>query len=423
MKMKRYLLLGIWFCWGLGGWAQEHTFNEGYDLYRPYGYQPVWKWKHIRSVYHPDVAYQDSLYSRIQGKEYSFFLCPWWLEDLYQDSLIAQGLKGRLEYIGYVLDPWTGAPELVNEWNNNQGNTILQSPWYQNTPLDLTVYCRSGAAFDCFLRSEKARLNFLHQVFEWRSGMINRYHGKKRTDGINFYLPDFTFQEKRAFTHFIKSVSMVIDSLSIEGGHHPYTGDSCKLYVTLAAEAKQEIHFLSGIAEFVDAILFVDYDACGLPVARVEELNKANDETPLVIKLYNQFYLFDLKDNRDLTGQVCGTDIDKLAKADYDDYHWAQYFYLDLLLFLIWVGLLIAYYTSSRFYIFADCYRFLIVPVMITFVTEIFILFLFMLEAISLDVLLFKMEESTHYLLLLLPVVFIVFHIFIRLLNQRKVLP
>lgn len=399
--------------------AQERTFSEGYDAFRAYGYQPQWRWEQVRSVYTPGVNYTDSVRNRMEGKVFPYLICPWWLEDLYCDSLVDASIGGRAGYVGYVLDPWSGAPELINEWNNVAAFTFPNRTRENDTPLDLVVYCRDGRALDCFLQSEKARLNFLHHVFEWPDGMINRSFRGRRTAGINFYLPDMTFREKRAFTYFIRSVSMVIDSLKTDEGRSPYMGDSCMLYVTLGTEARREENFLSGIAVFVDNIYFTDFNEYGIPVKSAGTLNTQNDQTMLPVRLFNQFYLFDLKDRPPFSG----TDIKRLSEAQYNILVWKQYFYIDVFLVVLFIVLLILYYSSGRFYNIADRYRILIMPVITIFVTEIFILFLYMLESMSVYTLLISMDSRTHYFLLALPLFFILINIAFRLMNERRQLP
>lgn len=402
--------------------AEDRSFREGFDEFRPYGYQRMWRWEQVRKVYSGGREFRDSLLQSLSNRASSYLICPWWLEDLYCDPLVASACRKGFGYVGYVLDPVTGTPELTNEWNNETRDCILNDSMYRNIPYDLVVFCRTGQALDRFLLSETARLNFLQQVFRWPDGLINKKHQGMRPRGINFLLPDLAFREKRAFTRFVKSVSMVIDSLCVDGGRFPYAGENCMLYFTLPTSAAGESSFLSGITKFVDNIYFSDYNEYGIATSVAGTLNRENDPTLLVVKLLNEFYLFDL-DNAIKTGEACSCNIDALAQADYDIFQWKRYFYLGVILCLALIALVVLYNTHSPFYIFVDRNRSFIAPVVITFVTEIIIVFLYMLEAISKDVLLFDMNESGHYWLLALPVVFILLHILSRLVNKRKVIP
>lgn len=402
--------------------AEKQSFGLGYDEFRPYGFQQAEQWKVIRDIYLPGRNFQDSLIQALQQRKRNYLMCPWWLEDLYMNPGIARCCKEGLGYPGYVLNPLTGNPELTNEWRNQNGGGILNDSAWREVPYDLVVYCRGAEAIDLFLRSESARLNFLHQVFDWPAGAVNQQHSGKRPRGIHFYLPDLSFREKRAFVQFIKSVSMVIDSMQLESGTRPYAGDRCMLYVTLGTEARYELNYLSGIAVFVDEIYFTDYNEFGVTEEPWYILNTQNDPTQLITRLGNQFYLFHLSHLAG-TGKVDNTDIGYLATADYDNMQWETYFYLEILLILIFVILVILYNFYSPFYMFADRNRRFVTPVIITFVTEVIILFLYILEAISKDDILFSMNDSQHLWLLALPLAFIALNILIRLLNQRKVIP
>lgn len=401
--------------------AQGRSFQEGFDEFRPYGYQRMWRWEQLRSEYCSGREFRDSLFQALNMRKSSYLICPWWLEDLYCDPLVAAVCRGGIGYVGYVLDPLAGTPELTNEWNNDTRNGILNDSIYRNIPYDLVVYCRTGEAFDRFLLSESARLNFLQKVFEWPDGLINRKHLNKKPRGINLFLPDLSFREKRAFTQFMKSVSMVIDSLCT-GGVYPYAGKNCMLYITLPTRGLEEMNFLSGITKFVDNIYFADYNEYGVAVATAGTLTSSNDPTQLSVKLFNEFYLFNLS-NKSRAGEGCCNDIVALAQADYDIFQWKKYFYLDIVLGFTLLALVILYNLHSPFYILVDRNRWLIAPVIITLVTEIIIVFLYMLEAISKDILLFDMNGMGHYWLLALPLVFILLNVLLRLVNQRKIIP
>lgn len=84
---------------------------------------------------------------------------------------------------------------------------LLDDAW-ADIPLDLVVYCRGGAAFDYFLRSDSSRMNFIRAVFDPQTGLINQLHSGRRAAGLHFYLPDFSFREKRAFMQFVSTKAL-----------------------------------------------------------------------------------------------------------------------------------------------------------------------------------------------------------------------
>ncbi len=85
--------------------AQGRSFQEGFDEFRPYGYQRMWRWEQLRSEYCSGREFRDSLFQALNMRKSSYLICPWWLEDLYCDPLVAAVCRGGVGYVGYVLDP------------------------------------------------------------------------------------------------------------------------------------------------------------------------------------------------------------------------------------------------------------------------------------------------------------------------------
>lgn len=194
------------------------------------------------------------------------------------------------------------------------------------------------------------------------------------------------------------------------------------LYVTFGTSAWEEADFLSGITVFVDEVRFADYDAYGVPFRVLQPLNAGNDPASFVTKLWNQFYLFHLgKYRRAEEGEY--SRVDFWAQADYDDFQWQTYFFLEVGLWIFFITLMLLYNFYSPFYMLAERNRWLIVPVVITFVTEAVILFIYVVEAISKDELLFSMQGYQHLWLLALPLVFILLYVVFRMWGKNKQLP
>lgn len=419
---KWLFLTGMFIVLGQYTNAHEGSFREGQDEFRPYGFVPAERWNRVREKYAGERNFRDSLLLSLGKRKNTTLICPWWLEDLYGDPWVAGCCRDGIGYCGYVLDPLTGMPALTNEWKSRQDGCLLNTPVWQKIPYDLVVYCRGGEAFDHFLKNSEAMLNFLHRVFDWSDGMINQTHQGKRPRGLHFYLPDFSFREKKEFTQFIKSVSIIIDSLRLENGSRPYEGDQCMLYVTFGTAAWEEADFLSGITVFVDEVRFVDYDAYGVPFRVLQPLNAGNDPASFFTKLWNQFYLFHLgKYRRAEEGEY--SSVDFWAQADYDDFQWQTYFFLEIVLWVFFIVLMLLYNFYSPFYMLAERNRWVIVPVIITFMTEAVILFIYVVEAISKDEILFNMQGYQHLWLLGLPLVFILLYVVFRMWGENKQLP
>lgn len=397
--------------------GQGRTFTDGYDDYSPYYYRTREEWKLIRERVFECQGEKDSLRLNTLGRVLPNVICPWWAEDLYCPEVL-KGRVLRLGYVGYVLNPLTGLPSLMNSWND----PILPDSALGDVPLDLVVYCRGGEAFDYFLRTDSARMNFLRKVFDGKGGMINRLHGGRRVSGIHFYLPDFSFREKRAFMQFVRSVSMVIDCYCVDGVR-PYEGEKCRLIFTFSPQARRELDFLSGVIRLADEVYLAEYDEYGIPYTPVMRYTGANDPTPVLRRVVNQFYLFSFRTEGGVAEEECCSDLGLLSRAEYSEHNWRFYFFVGVGLFLGLLVLAVLYFLYSPFYILANRFRSLIVPVVITLMTESGIVFLYMVEALSGDCLFFDFDDGTHLWLLALPVIFIFLYVVLSLSARRRELP
>ena len=417
--MILYLLLML----SVTGWAEEQvrTFNDGYDDYGCYYYQPIWRWESIRNANFDRGENPDSLLQLLRKQEQPYVICPWWYEDLYsklpKDSV---NMIGRIGYVGYVLNPSSGAQLLANEWNSS--NCVLDDTAYLHIPFDLVVYCRSGEDLDIFLGSKLAQRKFAEMVFDPQHGAINRLHHGERPKGVHFYLPEVTFLKKKELMRFVKSVSMVIDAYE-QDGVRLYEGEKCIYTITFSPEAKGEMNYISGLLEFVDAVYFASYNEYGLLEGKAEELTRLTDPTSLLTRIANQFYLIHWGMSGDQVLEKGSSDFRELMTADYADFDWLLYFYIDVVLVVILLVLAALYNLSSRFYMFIEGYRDYVVPVLITLVTEILIVLLFMIESFSQYTLLVNMYDNGRYFLLALPLVFILINIFLKNLNQNEKVP
>lgn len=397
-----YITLLLILCTGMLS-AASRTFCDGYDDYYPYGFQPAYNWENIRKVYFGRYETGKLFHEELEkGAGTMYMICPWWIEDLYQhDSLVIQK-SNCIGYVGYVIDVWTGKQSLVNEWNRARGGCLLDMPALKDKDFELVIFCRNGEAFDYFLRSEKALQNFYNRLLNKEYGALSRTHNGKIAQGINLYLPDFTFKEKKAFTQFLKSLSMIRKHYGENGT--PYYPKDLLFSLTLSPEAFREKNFLSTLNQYVDFINFIHFDAYGLPVGEMEMINE-NTPTPFSTNFASQFYTL-LEDRpHSITDTTFTGNIRYLSKANYKSNNWEVYFGIELFLICLFIGLIIAYNLSSSLFILCTRYNFLVVPSLITLSVEIIILFLFMVEAASRTMVLFKIENMPWYMLVVIPLI------------------
>lgn len=381
--------------------AQTRSFCDGYDDYSPFGYQHSYNWETIRKVYFERYETAAHFHEELEKKPAEIYMmCPWWVEDLYrQDSLVAQKAD-CIGYIGYVINVWSGRQNLVNEWNGTRGNCVLDLPAFKNKSFELVVFNRKGEAFDYFLCSPSARQNFYVRLLHSDYGALRQTHNGKKADGLNIYLPDFTFKEKRAFTQFIKSLSMLLNHYGKDG--KLYYDQKPVFSLTFSRKALHEQSFLATLTRYVDFIHFIDFDEYGFPAGEQETIDSAF-QTSFVMDFISQLYI--IRENRPYTIKKTTVypDIRMLSQANYASNNWELYFTLEVLLLCLVFGLILAYNLSSSLYIFSTRYPSLTVPVIVTLATEIIILFVYMVESASGTTVFFRMETVPWYTLLLIP--------------------
>lgn len=395
------IALLVIFCRGVGS-VQVRSFSDGYDDYSPFGYQHSYNWETIRQVYFDRYETAARFHEEIENQPGELYmLCPWWIEDLYHsDSLVAQK-SNCIGYVGYVIDAWSGKQSLVNEWNGTRGNCILDLPAFKNKPFELVVFCRKGEAFDYFLRSESALQNFYNQLLNIDYGAFKQTHNGKMAEGINIYLPDFTFKEKKAFTQFIKSLSILLHHYG-EDGKPYYNPDELVFSLTFSRKALPETSFLATLTRYVNFINFIDFDEYGFPTSEQTTIDSTTP-IPFTMDFISQFYTIHENRTYTITKETVHPNIRMLLRANYKSNNWQFYFTIEILLLCLALGLILTYNLSSSVYILSTRYPSLVMPTCITLITEILIIFVYMVEAASSTEVFFKIETTPWYTLLLIP--------------------
>lgn len=408
---KNFVWIAIIFC--CLSKAEIRTLDEGYDDYTFFCRLNEWRDLHPLSA--------DSLASDLRRKRPPYVIFSPWYEDVYrqlQPGTVAS--VKRAGYMGYVLNPFTGGSLLTG--GREEESCILEDSVYRSLPFDLVVYCRSGEDLDRFLCSEESQFRFLQSVFTPGIGVIDRKYQGRKAAGIHFYLPDVTFREKRKLIRFVKSVSMVIDAFETDG-KRPYEGDNCLFTLTFSPEAREEMDYISGLLEFTDAVYFARYSEFGFLEAPSQKVDRFSDPSSLLVRMCNQFYLLRFGIPASSVLETGSDDFRELMKADYADYGWVVYFYTDVVLVFLLLLAVVLYNSCSPFYMLANRWRKYIFPVLLAFVTEAVILLLFMIELFSRYTLLLNMDGWQHYLLLALPLLFILIHVFFKSLAREEKVP
>lgn len=410
-------------------YGQPRSFCVAYDDYRPYGYQTASRWETIRKSFFGKFG-EDSLFHTDLSlrKEGIYMMCPWWIEDIYKRDTLAAYKCGTLGYIGYELDVWTGNQRLVNEWNAPYSEGVLDNPLYKDKELDLVVFCRSGRGFDYFLDSKETQINFLKRVFDIHYGAVMHEHNHKKTSGLNLYLPEFSFKEKRKFTQFIQSLYMVIHNygVQLEGSAEvirPCDPDNFTLTLTFPSWAKSETSYLATLTNFVDCINLADYNEYGLPPIEGITVIDSHNPAPIFSEIITQLYLMDNSKIYTLGEHDICNRISLLAQANYKTENWRLYIIIDMILLLFLITLIILYNTCSSFYMFVENYKSLLVPAIIVLGIEIVIVFMYAVEAVSKKAILFDIDNPVYYLFMIIPFVLFGIYAFFKVYFHEKVQP
>ncbi len=361
----------------------------------------------------------DALAARLQKSDPSYVLIPYWMTDVYQclPERVSEGIH-RFGYIGYVVNPLSGGMELNNNWF--RPNVMDWAP-YGYKPYDLVAYLGSSHSIDLFLANEEARLQFIYTVFDPTVGLINRNGFDHKPAGLNLYLPEYNFEHKRNLTQFVKSLSLIIDSL---------TTDSTKRYADLDLSltfsrqaATQQAHFIAGLQCFVDTVYFADFDEHGLAL-KVLSSDGSIDTTSVVSRLINPFYLFRIP-YQSIKPGINDADLLQLADCDYATGEWGLFFFIDVLLVIALLLCFALQYISPLFYRFREEYPTALVMIIITLVMEIGVFFFFTIEALSPQVIFFDLShDGGMYLWLIgLPVLPVLCYLLFRYLFQEKQMP
>lgn len=406
--------------------AQPRSFSEAYDDYGPYGYHTPAIWELIRREYCGRADDRDEFCRQAEAQaEGTYFLCPWWVEDLYMTDSVAAARCGMLGYVGYVLDVWTGGQQQINEWNSTR--CLLDHELYREKEFELVVFCRNRG-FSYFLASTEAQLTFFKRVFDIRYGALNRTHGGRKASGLNLYLPGYVFDNKQNLTRFLHSLRMIVSNYGVKGPDgrvvRPYAKGQLPVTLTFPANADVHREYLATLLGYADRIDLIDYNEYGFPSEELAAaMNTENTRPPLfaqVLSLFHRIgddsiYLMNEDDTSD--------SIRQLMQASYRSENWRAYFVANVVLTLFMLTLIILYNVYSGFYLLVQRLDFLVTPALMAYVGETMALLFYMLEAMTRGTQFFDITDHTYYLLLALPLLLFLAYAALRLTFRQKELP
>lgn len=371
---------------------------------------------HVTKAFDSEVA---RLASRLDSADHRYVVVPYWMTDVYMALPKASSSRiRRFGYPAYVINPINGGVDLTNNWTS--ANVMDFAP-YSGKPYDLIAYCGDARSINMFLANPEARLQFIYSVFDPQKGMINRNGFDRKPSGLNIFFPEFDFTEKRGLTQFIKSLSLVMDSLRVDTAMR-YAALDLSLTLPMTAEQTHS-DFVYGLQSFVDTVYFADFDAFGL-ADKVCYNDGSIDGSSVISRFINPFYLFRIPYKTIRPGANDG-DLLELAQCDYDTGMWGVFFIIDVFLILLLATVFLLRYTSPGFNRFIEAYPTAMALIVITLVMEAGVFFFFMMEALSPQNIFFDMQTNSNaYLILIaLPVLPIFFYFLFKYIYQQPAMP
>jgi len=396
----------------------------------------TWDWQKLDSILVHDTI-TDTLYiSRLEdvtrhfGISFDEYVRRFMLFKDEQDS--ARALSSERVYLNYFLPMLAADTEFMNKRLVSREYTIVPDRDYtelrlkdypmnyfyalDGLPLDVMLTCYGTKNTDIFLQSPYARQTTIEQLF------ASIHYTRNRTiRGINFYFPDYSFNEKRQMAQFVKSLSLVTDSSRIEGIR------GLKLYLTFdKEEGLKNKDFLCCLTQMADSVFLIDQQAelNAIPVMDVIDRNVAADIS-VFSKMTNQMYLA-----RYAPGDFPETDTDgfnladirSVMYSDYDDNTWETYLWILAGIVALLAGLLIVYYFSSGFSWYVNKNMDYIYALLILLALEIYLLAFMMIENMSKDNI-FTFGGENQAAILFMPLLFIFIIPIMKSIRNRRNLP
>lgn len=419
---------------GSMGWLKDAEYYDLYNVKNFYCYfdnRPDTVRGHYKYVTNKTrylSAEVETLKKRILASDSLYAMIPYWMTDVYLNlpSSVSSRIK-RLGYMGYVINPVSGTPELTNNWTSPN---VMDFAPYKNKPYDLVAYCGDAQSTNRFLTNPAACRTFVYTLLNYPGGMINRSDFENKPEGLNIYLPAFDFKEKRALTQLVKSLSLVIDSLCVNDSVYIYRdarrvmNKELDLFLTFSKQAAvEQSDFISGLQYFVDSVYYADFDSLGIS-SRILYNDGSIDTSSVFTRVSNSFYLFRIPFKTVKSG-MNNADIWALMECDYASGQWGLFFCITLCLICLIVALVVMRYISVPFNVYIEKYRTFVILLMITLAMEFVVFFFFMIEALSSQIIFFNLETGnmTYLMLIGLPIVPILCYILILKLNKREPLP
>lgn len=286
-------------------------------------------------------------------------------------------------------------------FENKQYGTIdftnLHTPMHSDLAHDVMLVIEGEINTDNFIKSPSNQKNTLYKVLNdiiaIKKDSLNK---NDRKIGLNIYFPDFSFKEKRAMAQFVKSVSLVIDSINIPEIRN------IPLYFTFNKNVKEDNSaFLVGLCDMADSVFVVNTPS----LMNFEAIDK-NAEISKFEKIKNQFYFvrFYMDDFPTIDGDLSCDNLELLMNADYPN-TWEGYLLGIIGIIVLLIIGTVCYFLITPFANFIHEHYMYVFAGVIILITEIILLFVFMIEEMNSHTKVFNLWEILIVLILLVIII------------------
>lgn len=427
---------------------------EGYSKFRPYASQSFEGWNFVREyigrrnlsenfiIINDDDTDSmsmssapsylqmevDSLSWKIKEREGAilYYTVPYWKSEVYMklDRNSRRALPVKKSYLGYIVDPFTGNSSVDCNINLFMDSLYNHKKSHKRQKMDLMVYFPGDIATDLFLQSNNAKKNLIRELFSDSTGYLTH----DNITGVNFYFPEYRFDRSREMAQFVKTLSLVVDSLKnskdeyIYGISTPHV-KNLDLKLTFGyTEGISHYNYISGLLCFVDTVYFADFDEDGLPT-KITVASSALDRSSIFTRMINPLYL--IHSNVHSVDEEAMHDIDKLMDCDYSLGWWGLFLGIDIVLLLLFIVFIILLFTSTDIHLLKSRYPTLFVLIPITLITEILVFFCCFLEALSPQIIFETFSENYNYIFILifLPIIPFSIYYLVQIKSKRDIIP
>jgi hypothetical protein len=384
------------------------NLNRGLQAF---GFRTQRQWDELAD--HQLLHYTPDTFSPGLWNKIPYLIYPYWQGDQYKNYFCDN--IGRIGYLGYIIDPFTGNPALTYSWTVSNIADFNKNHFNSSSKIDLILYCGDKNETDIFLSSGSARDICIKQLikltdkrdsFPSNDTIIPKLCN---ADGINVFFPEFSFEKKREFGLLIKDLFW----------KYRHGNDSKKLVITFPLCDTINYPYIEGLNKYIDEVYFANYDYTGMNMdtAATSRLWKKFDDENYNISIIQEMF------NEIRIAKFYNPFDNSNDDSSDPERGWLTY------LMAIGAIILLFLIVTILFFVWGKVNQLIVENFTIVFLlgallfTEMIFLFLFMVEKMNFDTWLINLNNPGSKYFLALPLLLILLFPVIKILQGRKHLP